>query len=51
MQTLLLSRTLEDDVSHGFAKIQKRVDAEHAHNEALSVERDVLADRVKTLEA
>lgn len=51
VQILILSRALEDDVSRGFVEIQKRVDAEQAHNEALSAERDALADREKAPEA
>lgn len=49
-QTLTLMRALDDDISRGFAEIQKQVDAEHARSGALSTERDALAERVKTLE-
>lgn len=47
MLTLTLSHELEDDVSRGFAEVQKSVDAEHARNEVLSAERDALAMRPK----
>lgn len=51
VQTLMLSRALDGDVSRGFDEIQKRVGSEHAWSEALSAERKALADKVKALEA
>ena len=47
----MLSRAVDDDITRGFAEIQKRVDAEHARSQALSAERDSLAEKVKALEA
>lgn len=49
--TLLLLQALDDHISRGFTKIQKKVNAEHARSEALGTEHDALAERVKTLEA
>ena len=47
----MLSRALNADISQAYAKIQQRVDDEHAQNEALSSERETLSERDKSLEA
>lgn len=50
VQTLMLSRALEEDVVCGYAEIQGWVDRAHAQSAVLSSKRDTLAARVKELE-
>lgn len=47
----MLLWAIDNDIAGGFAKIQKRVEDEHAQNQVLSGECDPIALRVKTLEA
>ena len=51
VQTLMLSRALSADVSQCYGDIQQKVNEAHERNQALVSERDLLAEKVKTLEA
>ena len=46
----MLSWGLNADITQCYAEIQQRVTEEHARNEVLSSERDMLSEKVKTLE-
>ena len=47
----MLSRALSADVSQCYGDIQQKVNEEHERNKALVSERDLLSEKVKTLEA
>ena len=51
VQAMMLSRALSADVSQCYGDIQQKVDEEHARNQVLVSERDLLSEKVKALEA